>query len=254
MVSAASMLSKKRFGGFAMSKNNELHQSIIRKGLVGLFNRSFFSKKFSAAICSSMVNNRKGCRRADYVFDWDIIRSSSLELVSIEIYNKKIVGNVAELGVFRGEFAEKINIAFPDRKLYLFDTFEGFNEKNVEIEKLSKYSKYQHDFSKTNEEIVLQKMKFVENCIIRKGYFPETTNGIEEKFVFVSIDVDLYEPIYNGLKYFYPRLVKGGYIFIHDYNTNLYVGTKMAVRKYCEEERITYFPLSDICGSVIIMK
>ncbi|MDR2793331.1 MAG: TylF/MycF family methyltransferase, partial [Treponema sp.] len=111
-----------------------------------------------------------------------------------------------------------------------------------------------HDFSKTNEEIVLQKMKFRENCIIRKGYFPETAAGIEDTFVFVSIDVDLYEPIYNGLKYFYPRLVKGGYIFVHDYNGILYTGTKAAVKKYCEEEGITFFPLPDICGSAILMK
>jgi O-methyltransferase len=198
----ASMLPKKHFRGFAMSRNNEFHESKIRKGLLGLvrlFNHSFFSKKLSVAICSSMVTQRY--RRADYVFDLDIIRSSSLELVSNEIYDKKIDGNVAELGVFRGEFAEKINKAFPDRKLYLFDTFEGFNERDVETEKLLKYSKQQHDFSKTNEEIVLLKMKFHENCIIVKGYFPETANGIEDKFVFVSIDADLYEPIYNGLKY-----------------------------------------------------
>jgi len=238
-----------------MFGNSELHQSKIRKGLVGLFNRSIFSRKFSAAICSSMVN-RKDCRRNDYVFDYDIIRSSSLELVSIEIYDKKIDGSVAELGVYRGDFAEKINKAFPDRKIYLFDTFEGFNEKDVEIETSFKHSKKQHDFSKTNEEIVLKKMKFRDNCIIRKGYFPETANGIEDKFVFVSIDVDLYNPIYNGLKYFYPRLVKGGYIFVHDYNDNqnLYVGTRAAVKKYCEEEGVTFFPLSDICGSAILMK
>jgi O-methyltransferase len=236
-----------------MCENDKIHQSKIRKGLVGLFNRSFFSRNFNAAICSSMVS-RKGYKRPDYVFDWDIIRSSSLELVSLEIYDKKLAGNVAELGVYRGEFAEKINMAFPDRKMYLFDTFEGFNEKDVKTEASSGYSNQQHDFSKTNEEIVLQRMKFRENCIIRKGYCPETANGIEDKFVFVSIDADLYEPIYNGLKYFYHRLVKGGYIFVHDYNTNLYTGAKAAVKKYCEEEGITIFPLSDIAGSAIIMK
>jgi len=233
---------------------SELHRSKIRKALVRLFNRSIFSKKFSVAICSSMVN-RKGCRRADYVFDCDIIRSSSLELVSKEIYEKKIEGNVAELGVYRGEFAEKINKAFPDRKIYLFDTFEGFDEKDIETEKSLGYSKQQNDFSKTSEEIVFQKMKFREKCIIRKGYFPETANGIEDKFVFVSIDVDLYEPIYKGLKYFYPRLVNGGYIFVHDYNAaNPYVGTRTAVKKYCDEEGITFFPLSDVSGSAVIMK
>ena len=46
-------------------------------------------------------------------------------------------------------------------------------------------------------------MKNRENCIIKEGYFPETTIGIEEIFSFVSIDVDLYEPMYAGLQFFY---------------------------------------------------
>lgn len=37
-------------------------------------------------------------------------------------------GCVAEAGVFQGNFAKVINANFPDRKLYLFDTFEGFDK------------------------------------------------------------------------------------------------------------------------------
>lgn len=40
--------------------------------------------------------------------------------------------------------------------------------------------------------------------------------GIEDSFCFVSLDMDLYKPTYEGLHYFYPRLNHGGYIFIHD--------------------------------------
>lgn len=43
------------------------------------------------------------------------------------IYSNNISGCVAEVGVFQGEFASVINKNFPDRKLYLFDTFEGFD-------------------------------------------------------------------------------------------------------------------------------
>jgi len=243
-----------------MFGKNKIHGVYIRKGLSRLFNRSILSKKLGVAICSNS-EKRLGRKRADYVFDSDIIRSSSLELVSIEIYDKKIEGNVAELGVFRGEFAEKINKAFPDRKLYLFDTFEGYNEKDIDIEKNRApkyYSKWHGDLSNhflnTGEEIVLKKMKFRENCIIRKGYFPETANGIEDKFVFVSIDVGLYQPIYTGLKYFYPRLAKGGFIFITAYYSPAYLAAKQAIKKYCEEEGITLFPLSDLSTSAIIMK
>jgi O-methyltransferase len=70
----------------------------------------------------------------------------------------------------------------------------------------------------------------------------------------VSIDTDLYDPIYNGLQYFYPRLVKGGYIFIHDYNNDAYLGAKKAVQQFCAENNISFVPLPDSCGSAIITK
>jgi O-methyltransferase len=64
------------------------------------------------------------------------------------------------------------------------------------------------DFSRTNVELVLHKMKYKENCIIKKGFFPETAKGLEDTFAFVSIDADLYEPIYNGLIYLYMILLE----------------------------------------------
>ena len=53
----------------------------------------------------------------------------------------------------------------------------------------------------------MNKMTVPENCVIRKGLFPDTAVGLEEKFIFVSIDVDFENSTYEGLKYFYPRLV-----------------------------------------------
>ena len=44
---------------------------------------------------------------------------------------RNVPGNVAEVGVFRGEFAQYINEVFPQKKLYLFDTFDGFDAKEA---------------------------------------------------------------------------------------------------------------------------
>lgn len=55
------------------------------------------------------------------------------DLVTAELDNS-LEGDVAELGVFKGDFAKHINRKFPDRKLYPFDTFEGFDEKEAENE------------------------------------------------------------------------------------------------------------------------
>lgn len=158
------------------------------------------------------------------------IRISSLEPVAQEIQDRNVPGNVAEVGVFKGEFAKYLNKAFPNRKLYLFDTVEGFNNADLEIELNNKYSTGKQDFKNTTVDEVLSKMVSQSDCVIKKGNFPESLGGLEDKFCFVSLDPDLYKPIINGSEYFYPRLNKGGYIFVHDYNNSHYSGEKSSPR------------------------
>ena len=192
--------------------------------------------------------------RKNFVSESEYIRSSTLELISNEIYDKNIAGNVAELGVYQGGFAKIINVAFPDKKLYLFDTFEGFDKRDTKTELENNYSTADQDFSKTSIELVLSKMQYKENCIVKKGFFPETADGMHESFSFVNIDTDLYEPMYKGLHYFYENLSNGGYIMLHDYNNKEYKGVKAALRKFSEEKNVGYFPLCDVAGSAVIMK
>ena len=175
-------------------------------------------------------------------------------MIACEIREKNIGGNVAELGVYKGDFSSLINKLFPEKKLYLFDTFEGFREKDKILDIENEYSKGIQDFSDTSVDEVMRKMPNKELCVIKKGYFPETTEGIESTFCFVSIDADLFKPIYEGLVYFYEKMVWGGYIFVHDYNNDEYTGVKAAVRRFCEEQGIPYVPLCDTCGTAVICK
>lgn len=182
------------------------------------------------------------------------IRISNFELVVQEIIEKDLNGCVAEVGVYKGEFAKYINKAFPEKRFYLFDTFEGFSAKDIDVESSKDLSDGKQDFSNTTIEEVLAKMPNRKNCIIKKGYFPESLNDLEESYCFVSLDADLYKPIKDGLEYFYPRLEKGGYIFVHDYNNDLYPGSKLAVREFCQKNNIPYFPITDSWGTVAISK
>jgi hypothetical protein len=43
-------------------------------------------------------------------------------------------GALAELGVYKGNSAKILHLASPMRKLYLFDTFEGFDARDVNTE------------------------------------------------------------------------------------------------------------------------
>lgn len=194
-------------------------------------------------------------RRFDLHSKPDYIRLSALEMAANEIYNNNIPGNIAEVGVYKGEFAKYMNAAFKDRPLYLFDTFEGFDSGDITNDKHHKYAEQAKNmFKDTSIDLVMSKMVHPDLCIIKKGYFPETAIGLESEFAFVSLDADLYDPIYDGLKYFYPRLSKGGYIFIHDYNNAAFAGSKSAVKTFCRENSVSYVPLCDGWGTAVITK
>ena len=182
------------------------------------------------------------------------IRISTLELVAQEIYENNVAGNIAEVGVYKGQFAKYLNRIFPDRTLFLFDTFEGFTDEDMKVEKDNKLGTQHQDFANTSVELVLSKMEHRDKCVVKKGWFPESLEGLEDSFCFVSLDADLYKPIYDGLEYFYPRLSKGGYIFVHDYNNKNYEGAKSAVKTFCKKMNITCVPMSDTWGSAIITK
>ncbi len=193
--------------------------------------------------------------RRSFVHDgMDYVRLSSLELCSTEIYARNVSGSVAELGVYKGEFAEKISQAFPDRTFYLFDTFTGFDTRDTTIDQQSKFSTGKQDFSDTSVASVLGRIPNAEKCVVKQGFFPDTAHDVDDSFAFVSIDTDLYQPIYEGLHFFYPRLQPGGYIFVHDYNNAQYLGAQKAVRDFCAEIGVGFFPLSDCGGSAILTK
>lgn len=152
--------------------------------------------------------------------------------------------SVAEGGVFRGEFAKFINKAFPDSKLYLFDTFEGFDSRDVEYESNHySFGLSEDEFSNTSIDLVMSKMEYPENVILRKGFFPETATGIDDQFCFVHLDFDLYLPILEGLRFFYPKMVEGSVILIHDYYNIGLPGVKDAIEDYEKEIGKTIYKL-----------
>ena len=133
------------------------------------------------------------------------------------VHDENIQGNIAECGVNRGEFACYMNKYFPDRMLYLFDTFEGFDQRDWEIEKKKKTKITKKtiidgtdNFKTTNEKIVMHKMQNPEKCIVKKGYFPDSAKDVEDNFSFVNLDMDLYAPMKAALEFFYKRMNRGG--------------------------------------------
>lgn len=220
------------------SVHTEIRQNLLKyvdiKNIVDIFSPSmFFHDIYYEELC------------------FEDPRRMNLERAMREIYRNNIPGEIAEFGVYEGDFAQWINLCFPEKNLYLFDTFSGFDdrdiddfEKNLSGKRLS-CGKFEGNANK-REKIVLEKMSYDNVVHIKKGYFPDSTYDMEEvKYSFVHIDVDLYKPTKAGLEYFWPRMSPGGYIFCHDLQAAQFPGARIAIKEFCEENGASYVPMND---------
>ena len=163
---------------------------------------------------------------------------------------QNVNGSVAECGVCRGRFAKYINAFFPERKCYLFDIFESFdseayNTSAAHSERtdgmLKGWSNVFSDFSFFF--YIRKQMLFPENVVIKKGYVPDSFVDINDMFCYVNLDMDFRIPQFEALKFFWPRMEKGGIITLHDYGDEGLTTTE-AVRDF--EEWLGYIPREEI--------
>ena len=178
----------------------------------------------------------------------DYVRLATLELLCRRLSD--VPGAAAELGVYRGFFARCINVSLPDRKLYLFDSFAGFGQEAGASES------FQAAHRNTALDKVLAIMPHPENITVKPGFFPESLDGLEERFCLVSLDVDFYQTTLDGLRYFWPRTERGGYLLLHDWGSPKLPGVAKALADYETEigHRIPSIPLCDMGGSLVLCK
>lgn len=186
----------------------------------------------------------------------DYVRYQTLRLLSRQIL--ELPGAVAELGVYRGTFAGELNRLFPDRTLYLFDSFQGFAPAEADLEKRAENcgDGFLTAHKNTTPEQVLSRLPHPEKAVIKQGYFPESLGGLEDTFALVSLDADFEDTTYAGLAYFWPRLHPGGYLLLHDYHSPNLAGVKKALRSYEENLgiRLPKVPLCDVGGTLVLCK
>jgi len=124
-------------------------------------------------------------------------------------------GLVAEVGA--GPISTPL-ICKENREIMIFDTFEGLPEPGP------------YDEPSLKKGAMKTKVPNIKNVYFIKGLFQDTKDIVEDKkFAFVHLDCDLYEPIKAGLEFFWPRMVKGGIILVHDITWS---GPKKAVKEF----------------------
>jgi hypothetical protein len=168
-----------------------------------------------------------------------------------QLKNDDIPGDFAELGVYRGNTAAILAYYAKEsgRRMFLLDTFQGFHPEDLQNPALK------GGFSDTNIASVKNLVGHDDICTYIEGRFPDsiTEDLAGRRFCFVSLDCDLYKPMKAGLDFFYPRLEKGGYLFIHDYYSP-YWSCKKAIDEFCDREgkRVVLLPGSS--GTAVLRK
>jgi hypothetical protein len=183
----------------------------------------------------------------------DVERFMFLSLAFDQIHKEGLQGDFVELGVYQGSTAAVLarHARRLNRQIYLLDTYEGFDAKDFSGLDAGRRSA----FDDTSLEAVRSRVGD-QNTTYVKGYFPQTAGQLptDGQYCLVNIDTDLYAPIMSGLEYFYPRMVPGGFLIVHDYGSLVWDGAEKAVDEFFADKPECVIHIPDSCGSVVIRR
>lgn len=171
-------------------------------------------------------------------------------------YASNIPGSIAECGCFDGASAFFLAYENPDVPLHLFDSFEGLSEPD-EIDKPRKNNEraWQKGDLSISEQVARSRLKDFKNIHFHKGWIPDKFPAVSnDTFRLVHIDVDLYQPTYDSLEFFHPRLHDGGIIVLDDYGFVTCPGAFHATNDYLIKNDIKKHVLMLPTGQGILFK
>lgn len=160
---------------------------------------------------------------------------------------KNIEGDIAEVGVYMGGSAKLISKYKYNKKLYLFDTFNGLPS----CEDIDRESGFVEGYYNCSLEDVKNYLWGEKNIWFHKGIFPESAEIIKDKkFCLVHLDIDIYRYTKEALKFFYPRITCGGILVCHDYSKA--IGIRKAFKEFFKDKPEIPFMIS--ANQVMIIK
>lgn len=177
------------------------------------------------------------------------------------IENRKLPGAIVECGVWRGGcaavMAKVADTAKSNRKIWLFDSFEGMPSATKEdigqdakwlscgvmSEDLTDLTPVGTNIASVEEvkELLFNRLHLKEeNVVIVKGWFQNTLPAYRDRIgdiALLRIDGDWYQSTKACLETLYDNVVNNGYIIVDDYG--FFPGCKKAVDEFLQERQVT---------------
>jgi len=185
-------------------------------------------------------------------------RMFALYIATNYVLASGIKGDFVECGVWKGGSALLIALILKDahvvdRKIYLYDTFEGMVEPDDIDHRIANYKIRAHDIWKKNatqsgstwcdatlgevKKIMRISQYPVKNLVYIKGKVEQTIPKVMPSTIsLLRLDTDWYVSTKHELNHLYPRLTKSGVLLIDDYG--YWAGSKKAVDQYFDHKPI----------------
>jgi len=194
-------------------------------------------------------------------------RSYTLYQALKYIIKNNIEGDLVECGVWKGGSSmlmayTLLEAGVSDRKIYLYDTFEGMNQPRANDRQEEKDQWERSKVSETLNTMCYSPIEEVkanmgktgypmENIILVKGKVEETLPGtLPLRISLLRLDTDWYASTKHELIHLYPLLVQHGVLIVDDYGA--WQGARKATDEYFSAVPHTFLGRIDYTGRMVI--
>jgi hypothetical protein len=150
------------------------------------------------------------------LFEFDMVLNHSEAIDAVE-------GDIVECGVWRGGFSIFLAHLFPDRAIWVCDSYEGFQP--LEEARFEYYKEERHvpsyvmaaSLEEVQENFKTYGLDGQDRIKYLKGFVKDTLPTAPiEKIALLRLDVDGYSPTMEILEELYDKVQPGGYIIFDD--------------------------------------
>ena len=146
----------------------------------------------------------------------------------------RVPGHLAECGVYEGgasyqlcRFAEANG-----RRVHLFDSFEGLSSPNE-----NDGDHWKRGALSSPEDVLRKNLSEFDCFETFPGWIPSAFDRVaDQTYCFVHIDVDLEQPTYDSIAFFYPRLAPGGIMMLDDHGYETCPGARKAALEFMSDK------------------
>lgn len=181
-----------------------------------------------------------------HAIDHDVLLSDQVDRRELKriiqecqnVVENNVPGDVVEFGCYVGTtsvYLAKL-LQGSERKLYLYDSFEGLPDKVAKDQSPVGMQFQAGELLATKRQLVTNlKRANVTMPMIKKGWFSQLTDAdVPNTISFAFLDGDYYHSVLDPLKLIWPRLAPGAVIVVDDYANEALPGAGRAVDEWLQ--------------------